>query len=122
MAVHTVLGLFALRGVHDLVALLGLEHVDFGAGKLARAHAMLEEQVQLRERATRGLGDAEVRVDDAEEANAALRPVSVSARPERQRFRTQKNAVSFFQFHAVGLTMYGVRTLHTIPTMLLRNR
>jgi hypothetical protein len=32
---------------------------------------------------------------------------------------TQKNAVSFFQFQALGLTMYGVRTEQMIPTTLL---
>ena len=33
----------------------------------------------------------------------------------------QKKAVFFDQFHAVGLTMYGVSTLHAIPTTLLRS-
>ena len=32
----------------------------------------------------------------------------------------QKKAVFFDQFHAVGLTMYGVSTLHAMPTTLLR--
>jgi hypothetical protein len=32
---------------------------------------------------------------------------------------TQKKAVNFFQFHSLGLTMYGVNTEHTIPTTLL---
>jgi hypothetical protein len=31
----------------------------------------------------------------------------------------QKKAVFFDQFQAVGLTMYGVNTLHAIPTTLL---
>ena len=40
----------------------------------------------------------------------------------RNAIAAQKNAVKFFQSHAVGLTIYGVSTLHTMPTMLYRLR
>lgn len=49
-----------------------VEDVDLRAGELARADAALEEQVQLREGAAARLRDAEVSVDDAEEADAGL--------------------------------------------------
>lgn len=49
-----------------------LEGVDLGGRELARRHAPLEESVQLGECAAGGLGHAEVRVDDAAEADATL--------------------------------------------------
>jgi hypothetical protein len=64
--------LLALHRSRRTGALLALEHVDVRARELAGAHAVLEEQVQLGERTARGLGNAEIRVNDAEEANAAL--------------------------------------------------
>jgi hypothetical protein len=65
--------LLALRCSRRAGALLALEHVDIRTRELAGAHAVLEQQVQLGERAARGLGNAEVRVNDAEEADATLR-------------------------------------------------
>lgn len=48
------------------------EHIDLSRGKLARGHLLLKQQVELGEGAARGLGDAEVCVDEAEEARAGL--------------------------------------------------
>jgi hypothetical protein len=56
-----------------LLRLLRREHVDVDRGELARGHALLEEDVELRKRAPRRLGDAEVSVNDAQEAAPGLR-------------------------------------------------
>lgn len=34
---------------------------------------------------------------------------------------TQKKPAKLLQFQAPGFSMYGVRTLQTMPTMMLRN-
>lgn len=58
--------------LHDgRVNMLG-KHIHLSRGKLARGHLLLKQQVELGEGAARGLGDAEVCVDEAEEARAGL--------------------------------------------------
>ena len=49
-----------------------VKDIDVRGGELAGADAALEEQVELGEGAALRLGDAEVRVDDAEEADCGL--------------------------------------------------
>lgn len=78
---------------------------------------MFEEEIQFRERATGWFGDSEVSVDYATKAYTALEAMLVASKLFQG--RTQKNAVSFFQFHAEGLTMYGVKTPQIIPITLL---
>lgn len=48
-----------------------IKDINLGARKLARTHALLEEQIHLRKRAPLRLGNPEVRVDDTQEADAA---------------------------------------------------
>ena len=49
-----------------------LKNVYLGLGKLPGADLLLKEKVQLCKGAASGLGDAEVRIYDAQEADAAL--------------------------------------------------
>ena len=49
-----------------------MEDIDIGSGELASAETLLEEHTQLGECATIGLGETEVGIDDAEEADATL--------------------------------------------------
>jgi hypothetical protein len=106
------------RIVHRLA-----KHVDLGAGKFPRADLALEEQVQFGEGAAAGFGDAEVRIDDAEEADAGpeeageVTPGMVSVLDgTEQRMRGEEKTT--YQFHAEGLSMYGVSTEQTIPTTM----
>lgn len=69
--------------VHNLLVLLQdlvvdrlVKDINLGARKLARADALLEQHVELRKGPAARLGDAEVCVNDAEEADAALKFVS----------------------------------------------
>lgn len=48
----------------------GIKDVDLSAGKLPCADASFEKQIQFCKGAARGLGNTEVSVDDAEEADA----------------------------------------------------
>lgn len=50
-----------------------MEDVDLGGGKFACANALFEQHAQLGKGATIGFGETEVGVDDAEEADSALR-------------------------------------------------
>lgn len=80
--------------VDDASLDLLVKDVDFCRGKLARAHAALKEQVELGKGAAGGFGDAEVGVDDAEEADAALGKMSAARRCEwRSVGVTQKKPV-----------------------------
>lgn len=53
-----------------------MEHVNLCRGKLARADFLLKQDVQLCEGAAAWLGEAEICVYDAKEANGRLKQVS----------------------------------------------
>lgn len=96
-----------------------VEHIDFRLRKIAGANFALKEQIQLCESATTRFWNAEVSIDDAEEAKAGpkecrvvLRAVSDSVR------RLIWTQILTLQFQAVGLIMYGVKTLVMMPMML----
>lgn len=55
------------------------KHIYHCRGKLARADFLLKQQVKFRERAAPGLGETEVRVDDAQEAGTAPEETGVVA-------------------------------------------
>ena len=55
------------------------EDIDVGGGEFARADLLLEEQVEFGEGAAAGFGQAEVRVDDAEEAGSTPEEAGVVA-------------------------------------------
>lgn len=80
--------------VDDAALDLLVKDVDLCRGKLARTHAALKEQVELGKGAAGRLGDAEVGVDDAEEADAALEGMSAAGKRECVSARvTQKKPV-----------------------------
>lgn len=58
------------------VVVRGLLELDLGLGEVARAHALLEEHVELRVRAALGLRQTEVRVDEGDDG-AAREPESL---------------------------------------------
>lgn len=58
--------------IHDLFLDGLVEDVNLGRRKFARANMLFKQHVQLSKRAAARLGDAEVGIDDAEEADAAL--------------------------------------------------
>lgn len=58
--------------VHDLFVNRLVEHVHLCRRKLARANLLLEQHVELGKGAPARLGEAEVGVDDAAEADSAL--------------------------------------------------
>jgi hypothetical protein len=58
--------------VHDLFVNGLVEYVYLCGGKLARGNLLLKEHVELGKGAAAGLGEAEVGVDDAAEADSAL--------------------------------------------------
>lgn len=55
--------------IHNSILNMFMIDINFSRAELARRDAFLEQDVQLGERAAAGLGEAEVGVDDAEEAD-----------------------------------------------------
>lgn len=81
---------------HGRVEVVALgKHVNVCRRELACRYALLKEQVEFGKRAACGLGDAEVRVDEAEEADSSLfaRPVSVMSLPEEEFYEKGKRIV-----------------------------
>lgn len=107
---------------HDAALDRRLECIHRRVVELARRDLALEEDVQLGEGAAAGLGDAEVGVDDAEEAYAALVTrlgAFLSSEEGGDGEHTQKKPAKLPQSQAPGLSMWGVNTLLMMPTMLL---
>lgn len=69
-ALLLLVGLDGAAALDGLVDGDGVKDVDLGGGELPRADPAFEQQVQLGEGAAGGLGDPEVGVDDAQEADA----------------------------------------------------
>jgi hypothetical protein len=69
--VHREILTFFHRSRHGFVAELAVEHVHLGRGEFACRDAVLEQVVEFGERSASRFGDAEVGVDDADEAGAA---------------------------------------------------
>jgi hypothetical protein len=60
------------KSVKNLIIDRLVEDIDLGSSELASADTLLEQNTQLGKGTTIGLGEAEVGVDDAQEADATL--------------------------------------------------
>lgn len=60
------------KSVKNLIINRLVEDIDLGRSEVASADTLLEQNTQLGKGTTIGLGEAEVGVDDAEEADATL--------------------------------------------------
>lgn len=63
--------------VHNLLVDGFVEHVHLCGSKVSRADALLEEHVDFGKRSAPGLGESEVGVDDAAEADSALLEIEI---------------------------------------------
>lgn len=65
------------KSVKNLIIDRLVEDINLGSSELASADTLLEQDTQLGKGTTIGLGEAEVGVDDAEEADATLKNLLV---------------------------------------------
>jgi hypothetical protein len=61
------------KSVKNLIINRLVEDIDLGSSELASTDTLLEQDTQLGKCTAIGLGEAEVGVDDAQEADTALR-------------------------------------------------
>lgn len=65
------------KSVKNLIINRLVEDIDLGSSELASADTLLEQNTQLGKGTAIGLGEAEVGVDDAQEADATLKNLLV---------------------------------------------